>query len=145
MIIGPDSASVDFDTGSQGPGYDVSGEYGYGNMDGTGALTNFISANTAQAIPFGDVNLDGPNSIDGSQAGLVADPILVHLGGLGAIQDEIIATLTLSESLADLDLLDENLVCVEFGSDAFFITTPEPAALFLLSVGGLALLRRRRA
>lgn len=144
VAIGPSSSSVNFDTGSYGPGSDVGGEYGYGNTDGTGALTNFVSANTSQATPFGGANLDGPVEIDGPQAGLVADPILVDVGGLGAIQNEIIATLTLSEAISNLDFLHDNLVRVEFGSDAGFIDTPEPGSLALLLVGGLAAYRRRR-
>jgi hypothetical protein len=142
-VIGPTSASVDFESGSYGPDYDVSGEYGYGNAGGSGALPNFVSGNTAGATPFGGANLDGPAGLDGPQAGLVADPILVDLGGLGAIQNEIIATLTLSESISDLDFLYENHVRVEFGSDAAFIETPEPGSMLLL-LAGVLLTRRRR-
>lgn len=146
VVIGPTSQSVNFDTGSYGPGHDVSGEYGYGNMNGTGALTNFVSGNAAQATPFGGPNLDGPANIDGPQGGLVASPVLVPLGGLGAIQDEIIATLTLSDPITEAELINDlftNQVRVEFGSDAFFITVPEPASLLLLAMGGLAVIRRR--
>lgn len=146
VVIGPTSQSVNFDTGSYGPGHDVSGEYGYGNMNGTGALTNFVSGNAAQATPFGGPNLDGPANIDGPQGGLVASPVLVPLGGLGAIQDEIIATLTLSDPITEAELINDlftNQVRVEFGSDAFFITVPEPASLLLLAMGGFAVIRRR--
>lgn len=141
VLIGPFSMSLNFSTGSYGPGSDVSGEYGYGNMDGTGALANFISANTAQATPFGGPNLDGPDSIDGPQAGLVANPAPMDLGGLGAIQDEIIATLSLNQPITEGQLaqdLERNLVRVEYGSDAAFITVPEPATvvLLLLACGG---------
>jgi len=149
VIIGPTSASLDFDSGSYGPGYDVSGEWGYGNMDGTGALTNFASANTAVATPFGGANLDGPVAIDGPQAGLVANPEAVPLGGLGAIQDEVLITLTISpytpggDLLDNLDFLYENLVRVEFGSDAAFITVPEPSSIVLVLTALLGLRRRR--
>lgn len=148
VVIGPDSETINFDTGWYGPGANVSGEWGYGNEDGTGALTNFISSNTPQATPFGGPNLDGPDEIDGPQGGLVADPLPVPLGGIGAIQDEIIATLTLSQPIADLDFLVENLVRIEFGSDAAWITVPEPTSLSLLLVGMGVLIgrcRRRRA
>ena len=130
--IGPSSMSIDFDAGAFGPGADVSGEYGYGNMDGSGALPNFFSGNTAGATPFGGPNLDGPDSIDGPQGGMVANPVLVPLGGLGAIQDEVIATLTIDQALSDLDFLSENGVRIEFGSDAAFFTIPEPANFCLL-------------
>lgn len=142
IVIGPTSSSLNFDTGSYGPGTNVGGEWGYGNMDGSGGLPNMISGNTAQVTPFGGPNLDGPDSIDGPQAGLVASPEVVGLGGLGAIQDEVIATLTISEPLSDLQFLYDNLVRVEFGSDAAFLQTPEPATIAMLGVGALALLRR---
>ena len=142
VLIGPASQSVNFDTGSYGPGADVSGEYGYGNAGTTGLFPNFISANTAGATQFPGANLDGPAGLDGPQAGLVADPILVPLGGLGAIQDEIIATLTLSQAVANLDFLS-NGVIVEFGSDAAFI--PEPGALSALAAGLALVVRRRRS
>ena len=146
VITGPDSMSINFDVFEVGPGEDVSGEWGFGNMAGSGALTNFISGNGAQATPFGGQNLDGPENLDGPQGGLIGDPILLDLGGLGAIQDEVIATLTLSAPIDDLGFLDDNPVRVEFGSDAFFITIPEPASLGLMMAGGLALfamVRRR--
>lgn len=139
---GPTSASVNFSVTSVGANADVSGEFGFGNMDGTGALTNFVSSNTAVATPFGGANLDGPVSIDGPQAGLVADPIVVPLGGLGAIQDEVIATLFLSgDPLLNLDFMYDNGVRFEYGSDAKFATvTPEPSTLALAACGvtGLA-------
>jgi hypothetical protein len=78
---------------------------------------------------------------------LVANPILIPLGGLGAIQNEIIATLTLSAPIADLGFL-ANGAHIEFGSDVFFIngTVPAPGAASLLAVAGLiAGFRRRRA
>lgn len=147
--IGPTSASLNFDnigTSPQlGPNADVSGEYGYGNTGGSGALTNFVSAITARATPFGGPNLDGPVSADGPQGGLVASPELVPLGGLGAIQDEIIITLTLSEVPLQQDILgDLGLVRVEFGSDAAFITVPEPGSFVCLCLGASILLGRRR-
>ncbi len=145
---GPNSMSINFDILDVGPDEDVSGEWGFGNVAGTGALTNFITANQALASPFGGQNLDGPENLNGPQGGLVGDPLLFDLGGLGAIQDEVIATLTLSEALADLGFLDDNPVRAEFGSDAFFITVPEPASLGLMMAGALVAIsggRRRRS
>ena len=148
VIIGPMSSSMSFSTGSYGAGYDVSGEYGYGNSGGTGILPNFVSGNTAGATPFGGANLDGPVNLNGPQAGLVANPALVSLGGLGAIQNEIIATLTLSNPIADLNFLDQG-VTVEFGSDAAFLTThtiPEPSSvvLGLTALASLTVCKRRK-
>ena len=143
VVIGPSSMSLNFDTGAYGPGTDVSGEWGYGNMDGTGALENFISANAAQATVFGGANLDGPISIDGPQGGLAANPLVMSLGGLGAIQDEIIATVTINQAF-DLDDLGSEFR-VEFGSDYHFINVvPAPPALALLGTGLLLAGRRRR-
>jgi hypothetical protein len=135
---GPTSSSLNFSELAVGPGDDVSGEFGYGNMDGTGALTNFVSSNAAQGTPFGGANLDGPVNIDGPQGGLVADPVIVALGGLGAIQDEVIVTLILdTEPLLNLDFLAENGVRFEYGSDAKFGTgiVPEPSTLALAAFG----------
>jgi hypothetical protein len=141
VVIGPASASVNFDTGSYAAGSDVSGEYGYGNGGTTGLYPNFVSSNNAGATSFGGPNLDGPAGLDGPQCGLVANPAIVPLGGLGAIQDEIIATITLSGAIADLGFLS-NGVIVEFGSDAAFL--PEPATLGALLVGLGAMALRRR-
>lgn len=147
VLTGPTSSSLNFDITNVGPNADVGGEWGYGNMDGTGALTNFISGNEAQSTVFGGPNRDGPVGIDGPQAGLVASPVLVPLGGLGAIQDEIVATLTLSGELTKAALLHDlqsNGVRVEFGSDAAFIEVPAPAAAGMLGIAGLIATRRRR-
>lgn len=146
--IGATSASVNFSTGAYGPGADIGGEWGFGNMNGTGALVNMISGNTAGITAFGGANLDGPASLDGPQGGLVADPMLVSLGGLGAIQDEILVTIDLSASISDIfDLFgDLQQARVEFGSDAHFITidVPAPGALATLGLGFGLLARRRR-
>ncbi len=145
---GPSSASVNFDVMNVGSNADVSGEYGYGNMDGTGALTNFVSSNIAQATPFGGANLDGPVNIDGPQGGLLSSLASVPLGGLGAIQDEILISLSLSDPLADEPEIfgDLMLVRVEFGSDAHFITTlfPSPGTIGVFLIGGLLASRRKR-
>jgi len=144
IVIGPNSQSLNFDTGSYGPGTNVGGEWGFGNMDGTGALINFISGNAAQATPFGGPNLDGPVSMDGPQAGLAASPLTISLGGLGAIQDEVIATVSLSHAILNLASVIGNGMRVEFGSNAAFINIPAPGALPALLVGACAGRRRRR-
>lgn len=151
VFTGPTSSSINFSITNVGPNEDVSGEWAYGNMNGTGMLTNFFSANIAEATPFGGANLDGPENIDGPQGGLVANPVIVPLGGLGAIQDEVIATLTLANPYTQFELLSDllnNGTTVEFGSDAAFVTgqiIPAPGALPLLAVVALAHRRRRRA
>jgi len=147
---GDSSFTVDFDQISTqlGPNSDISGEWAYGNMDGTGALANFVSVNIAQGTPFGGPNLDGPTNVDGPQGGLIPStgPI-IPLGGLGAVQNEVIATLTLSDPVSDLGFLIDNDVRFEFGSDAIFFTVdviPAPATLGLLTGVGLFGRRRRR-
>jgi hypothetical protein len=148
VATGSNSSSINFSVANVGPNSDVSGEYGYGNMDGTGALPNFVSGNAAQATPFGGANLDGPAIIDGPQAGLLSSLASIPLGGLGAIQDEIIATLSLSEALISeseiFGLLGE--ARVEFGSDAHFIQIPIPApgSMATLCLAGVFASRRRR-
>ncbi len=144
VVIGASSQTVNFSTGSYGPGTDVSGEFGFGNGGGSGQMTNFVSGNTAQATPFGGANLDGPVNLSGPQGGLISATPIVPIGGLGAIEDEIVATLALDTPLPDLAFLAENGVQVEFGSDAAFIVVPEPATLLLLVVGGVLLGRPGR-
>lgn len=149
--VGTSSASVNFDNvmSQLGPGGDIGGEWGYGNGAISGSLTNFVSGNMSGTTAFGGANLDGPTVLDGPQAGLVANPILVDLAGLGAIRNEILMTITLSKPITEQylqDSFDENGVQVEFGSDAAFIFVPEPASLAFVGIAGVAsLLRRRRA
>jgi hypothetical protein len=141
-FTGPTSSSINFSISDVGPNTSVGGEWGYGNSDGSGALTNFISGNTAGATGFGGANLDGPAGLDGPQAGLATNPALVALGGIAAIQDEIIATVTLKDPIESLYFLEK--VRVEFGSDAAFIDVPAPAGAGVLALTALGLRRRAR-
>lgn len=144
VLIGASSASVNFSTGSFGAGADISREWGYGNSPSGMSFQNFLSALQAGSTQLPGVNRDGPDALNGPQGGLVASPAIVDLGGLGAVQDEIIATLTLSTAISNLDFLNSNLVRFEFGSDAAFLTTPTPGASALLLIGGAIAGRRRR-
>jgi len=144
VVIGPGGRSINFDNVNPqlGEGNDVSGEWGYGNMDGTGLLANFVTANKAQATRFPGDNLDGPVNIDGPQGGIVTDPPLIALNGSGAVADSVIIMLTIDTDLTNLDFLDDNGVFAEFGSDAAYLI-PEPATILLLGIGGVLLCRRR--
>ena len=144
VVIGATSFSVNFSTGSFGPGDDVSAEWGYGNAPSGASLQNFLSALQAGTTQFPGVNRDGPTNVDGPQGGVVATPPILDLSGLGAVQNEVVPTLTLSKSISNLEFLYTNLVRFEFGSDAAFITNPTPGASALLLIGGLAAARRRR-
>ena len=125
--------SLNFSVSDVGSNADVGGEWGYGNGGESGNLQNFVSGNTAGLTLFGGANLDGPVNPDGPQAGLVANPVLVALGGLGAIQDEIVATITIDQNITESEIFgDSGLVQVEYGSDAAFIQTPEPTSLVLI-------------
>jgi hypothetical protein len=139
--IGPGSYSINFDVGDLVAGADISGEWGYGNTGGTGMLTNIVSTNAAQATQFSGANLDGAPTLDGPQAGICIDPPWIPLGGLGAVADSVVITLTLDTPFLDLDFL-ENGVVAEFGSDAAFV--PEPTTICLLGFGSLSLVMRRR-
>jgi len=116
VFTGPSSYSLNFNhvAPQLGPGEEVTGEWGYGNQDGTGLLPNFATAEMAQATAFGGTNLDGPVGIDGPQAGLASDPPQVPLGGLGAVIDTVVIRLTLDRPLSDLSFLEANGVRAEF-------------------------------
>ena len=146
VVIGPGGRSINFDNvpSQLGAGDNVSGEWGFGNQDGTGMLTNFIAANRSQATAFTGDNLDGPSNIDGPQGGICTDPALIDLSGTGAIVGSVVIIVPLDAPLSNLDFLYENGVMAEFGSDAAFVVVPEPATLSLLALGGLAVLKRRR-
>ncbi len=144
VVIGPTSQSLNFSAGSFGAGANVRGEWGFGNSAQSGLLTNFITSLTAGATAFGSTNLDGPAGLNGPQGGLVSSAMPVSLGGLGAIRNEIVATLTLSSAISNLNFLNTNLVRFEFGSDKAFITVPAPSALAVLAPVALLGRRRRR-
>ncbi len=152
VFTGPDSASINFDIMNVGPNTNVSGEWGFGNTDGTGLLPNLVSTIEAQATPFLGLtlNLDGPIELNGPQGGLVANPELVPLGGLGAIQDEVIITVSLSGAITEAELLADllaNGTLIEFGSDQAFLVgafIPSPGALALLVLAGALAGRRQK-
>lgn len=143
VIIGNLSKTVNFSAGAFSAGEDVSGEWGFGNSAQSGLLGNFITVLQAGSTQFSNVNLDGPAGLSGPQGGLIADPAIIPIGGLGAIQTDVVATLQLSAPLANLNFLSEDLVRFEFGSDAAFITVPTPAS-GMLALGLLPILSRRR-
>lgn len=150
VIIGPDSRSINFSEISTqlGPDDDVSCEWGYGNIGSTNMMLNMVSTNTSHMTRFDEFNnLDGPDVLDGPRGGLVAldidDLPLIDIGGLGAIGDSIIITLTLSNDLTNYDFLDNGIIA-EFGSDAAFLV-PEPATIILLGLGTVIFLRKRKA
>ncbi len=145
VVVGTGSVSLNFDNvvSQLVAGDDTSGEWGYGNGGTTGLLPNFVSTNQAGTTRFTGSNLDGNNPLDGPQGGVVTDPPQVALGGLGAIGDSIVITLTLDTALSNLDFLEDNGAVVEFGSDAAFMI-PEPATVTALIVGACLLLLRRR-
>lgn len=142
-VVGPSSASVNFDGGSAGPGDNIGGEWGWGNTTTSGSLGNAISGNTSGMTAFGGPNLDGPSNLNGPQGGLVSASEPVPLSGLGAIKDEILVTVTLNQALADLGFLSNGLQ-VEYGSDAAFLYIPTPGAGAILALSGLVAARRRR-
>ena len=128
-----------------GAGDYVSGEWGAANVAGTDLAVNYVTVLSAHATKFDGENLDGPpnGGLDGPQGGIATFTPPVSLGGLGAVADSVVITLTLSDDISGLDFLDNGVVA-EFGSDAAFVTTPEPGTILLLGLGSLTLLRRKR-
>ena len=109
--IALNSRSWGFDTDAINPGtpfsdntFYVSREWGAVNntaMDGTG-IFDFVSGNSAHindadGTQFFGTNRDGPDSIDGPQAGLLRDS--TARGGQGVVSDSVIIVLTLSASM----------------------------------------------
>jgi hypothetical protein len=136
---------LSFDTTppSTGPGgtFDVSQEYGFGNSGTTGLLNNYVSAMEAGTTKFVSGNLDGPDELNGPQAGLSNDVYEAFFGSsnpLGRINDSVTFWLNLDVSLSDLSFLQKGAI-VEWGSDAAHTPVPEPATMLLLSSGLLGL------
>jgi hypothetical protein len=141
---GPTSSSIGFSIANVGPGENIGGEWGHGAGPISGLLNHFISGNSSGLTLFGGANLDGPVNPNGPQAGLVATPALVPLGGNGAIQDEIIVTINLSLAQPNLDFLDNTELLVEFGSSAAFLRVPTPGSLAIFGIAGICAIRRKR-
>jgi hypothetical protein len=175
VLIGTGSISQNFDPNGSAPpislsgGADVSVEWGFANGvtftsqlfpalgPGDETLANYLAALSSQTTPFHvidgtDPNLDGTDGLDGPQAGLVANPNLYDLGGVGAIRNSALIHLTLANgTLLNLDSFDTHTVRFEFGSSLIYGTpadgnVPEPATLVLLGSGlaGLAIWKRRK-
>lgn len=143
--IAAGSQSVNFDkVGNQlFGGADVSGEWGFGNEGNTNMLITNISCITAHVSPFGGINLDGPVQLDGPQGGIGSALMTPYdFGGLGGTVDTVIISLQLDGNLNDLGFLSRGAI-VEFGSDAAFLKTPEPATIALLGIGSVVLMKRR--
>jgi hypothetical protein len=105
-------------------------------------LLNLVSTNGSHTTTMGSLNLDGPPVLAGPRGGLCTAPPLISLGGQTAIADSVVITLTLNSTIGGLGFI-ENGVVAEFGSDAAFVSTPEPATVFLLGMGSLLLLKRK--
>lgn len=151
--LGPNARTIGFDEldVQLTEGGNVSAEWGYSNVGYKINLgRNVITAMQSQSTRFtAGGNLDGPNGLNGPQGGLVANPMLTSLGGLGAIEGPVRFNVCLSGNVA---LADIEPGAIEFGSDAAFappVAVPEPATLALLAAGGAtfggAWIRRKRA
>ena len=141
VTVGATSQTLNFSGGDLGPGADVGAEFGYANNGIGGVLPNVISTLGGGVTKIASGNLDGPLLLGGPQAGMVANPPVVPLAGVGAIQNEIVAVFTLNQELNNLQVLNDHQVRAEFGDGRAFITAPEPATL--AGWAALALIVRR--
>ena len=107
-------------------------------------ITHLVLARVALADGLFRAEIDSPAGANGPQAGLVANPTLVALGGTGTIQDEIIVVINLSLAQGNLDFLSDTELLVEFGSSAAFLRVPTPGSLAIFGVAGVCAIRRRR-
>lgn len=122
--------------------YDLNDQYGFSNT-GVGNTVYFNATSAITSHNNGGTSVtsfDGATGIanNGLNYGLVADGTRDIGNGRIFIQDSVLLTLTLSESLPDLSFLTSGSY-VEFGSDDVFVparsSIPEPSSLLILSVG----------
>jgi hypothetical protein len=151
------SQSVGFDILNGTGGFDVSREWGVtqGKFDpGSGSTWDYASVNTSHVTQLPGINRDGPDTLDGPQAGLMDDS--ANRGGVGVVDKSVVIKLALNGpmSLAQQAALLSDVRTnsfVEYGSDAAFgvAVVPLPAAAWmgmslLGGVGGVGFFRRRR-
>ncbi len=130
---------------SYSAGDDWSAEWGYGNddpMDGTGNL-DFMSTNESHMTQFASSpNRDGPQVLDGPQAGLLS-LTFTDAGGLGFVRNTLEFTVNYSAPLTttDLEALQNATWWVEFGSSGYFLCVgPDPRCPRVVEPGSLALM-----
>lgn len=157
VAIGANSQSVNFDSGTYGEGFDVSAEFGFSNNGDSSMgshLQNLVAATEfgGNFLPFNGENLNGPLEITSAGAGLLSSAEPIPIGGLTAIQSEVIVSLTLSFSVGSIDDIVGNGVRASFGDPAVgnvlyldgIQSLPAPAAISLLALAGCTATRRRR-
>ena len=106
----------------------------------------FFSTNTSGATQLAGSNLDGPDGLDGPQAGLLSSN--QSTGGTGVIVNGIRIVASFSSAITQA-VLDAKLavkgIIFEFGSDYAFVPVPAALPLLLTGLGLLAWVRRRHA
>ncbi len=132
---------------TRNPGDSVADEWKWGN-DGAGDfLASFSQViTTSNGGVGGDARFTGGGSgtVNGPSGGIAANPHTVSPGGLFGAQDTLFFRLTLAQAISESELESAAKAgVVEFGSDARYLTTPEPASVVFMALVGLALLRRR--
>ena len=87
----------------------------------------------------------GMGSVNGPFGGIAADPPLRNIPrNRVAVSDSIEFTLTLSGTISEPQLRElAEASLVEFGSDARYLSTPEPGTLLLIAAGALLTLGNR--
>lgn len=131
-------------------GASVADEWLWGNGGAGDYLANFNQViTTSNGLGGGSGSAahftgGGTGTVNGPSGGIAANPHTVSPGGLFGAQDTLFFRLTLAQTISESELESAAKAgVVEFGSDARYLTTPEPASVVFMALVGLALLRRR--
>lgn len=134
---------------TRGPGQSVGEEWIWTNDFGGDLLQNFAQIISTSAGQGGGTvtRFDGGSgTVSGPFGGIAADPPHRTVPNRQrAVSDSIEFTLTLSGTINEQQLREfAEASLVEFGSDARYLSTPEPGTFLLIAAGALLTFGRRQ-